>query len=92
MARLELSPILVEWHDAHAENSWCELSDLDDEPYLVRTVGFLIPDAKSNHVVIAQSVGADDGLDSVLSIPVGMVVRVVVLGNPPQANKGRLGS
>ena len=87
MARLDLSVVLVEWHDAHAENSWTELREIDQQPYLVRTVGFLLADAKPGHVVVAQSIGADDGLDSVLSIPVGMVVRTVMLGHTPRTRR-----
>ena len=91
MARLDLSVVLVEWHDAHAENSWTELQDIGDDPYVVRTVGWLLPDAKAGHLVVAQSVGADDGLDSVLSIPIGMVARTMILGKPPHAHDHSLG-
>jgi hypothetical protein len=82
MARLGASLALVIWHDAHSEDSWSQLTDLDPEPYVVETVGFLLPDAKPGHVVIAQSIGSDDSMDSVLQIPVGMVVSVTTLGNP----------
>ena len=86
MARLEGVPVLVEWHDAHAEEGWTTLADVGSEPYVVRTVGFLLPDAKPNHVVVAQSIGSDEGLDAVLSVPIGMVIRTTLLGNPPQTN------
>jgi hypothetical protein len=83
MARLDAVPVLVIWHDAHAEHSWTTLEELDCDPYVVQTVGFLLPDAKRGHVVVAQSIGSDDALDSVLQIPVGMIRKTVVLGNPP---------
>lgn len=86
MARLDASLAFVVWHDAHSEESWSRLSDLDPEPYIVETVGFLLPDAKPGHVVIAQSIGSDDSIDSVLQIPAGMVVSVTVLGHPPQTH------
>lgn len=86
MARLTGVPILVEWWDAHAEEGWTTLDEVGSEPYVVRTVGFLIPDAKPDHLVIAQSIGSDDGLDAVLSIPIGMIARTSLLGNPPQAH------
>lgn len=72
--------VLVVWHDAHTvADGWCELSDIDDEPLVVETIGWLLPDAKAGHVVVAQSVTSDDGLDSVLCIPVGMVQSVSVI-------------
>ena len=76
------SKVLVVWHDAHAETTsgWLEASEIDSEPCVVETVGWLLPDAKPNHVVVVQSVIAgDDTLDGVLSIPVGMVVSVQIL-------------
>lgn len=84
MARLDAQLALVTWHDAHSEGSWSRLSDLDAEPYVVQTVGFLLPDAKPDHVVIAQSIGSDESMDSIIQIPAGMVVSVTLLGNPPQ--------
>jgi len=90
MARLDGVPVLVVWNDAHAEHTWTSLEELGSEPYVVETVGWLIPDAKPDHVVIAQSIGSDDGMDSVLSIPVGMVRRTVILGNPPPASTDSL--
>lgn len=90
MARLDGVPVLIVWHDAHAEHSWTTLEELGSEPYVVETIGWLIPDAKPGHVVIAQSIGSDDGMDSVLSIPVGMVRRTVLLGNPPHASTDSL--
>lgn len=78
---IERSKVLVFWHDAHAiaGGGWCNINDLDDEPCAVETIGWLLPDKKKDHVVLAQSVTSDDGLDAVLCIPVGMVKKVVVL-------------
>jgi hypothetical protein len=90
MARLDGVPVLVVWNDAHAEHTWTSLEELGSEPYVVETVGWLIPDAKPDHVVIAQSIGCDDGMDSVHSIPVGMVRRTVILGNPPPSSTDSL--
>lgn len=86
MARLDAVAALVVWHDAHAEHSWTSLDELESEPYVVESVGWMLPDAKPDHVVIAQSIGSDDALDSVLQIPVGMVQRILLLGNPPQSH------
>ena len=86
MAGLKPSVVLIEWHDAHAQSEWMTVDEIDLEPYVVQTVGWLIPDAKPQHLVLAQSVADDDSLDGVLCIPVGMVVRIVGLGNPPRAS------
>ena len=75
-----MSPVLVVWHDAFADtSSWMEVADIDDEPCVVNSVGFLIPDAKQGHVVIAMSNNSHDYIDSVLAIPVGMVQQITLL-------------
>jgi hypothetical protein len=45
----------------------------------VHTVGYLIPDSKTGHVVVAQSINTNDGIDSVMAIPVAMVQRLTIL-------------
>jgi hypothetical protein len=47
----------------------------------VETVGWLLPGTKPDHVVIAQSVGSDDSVDGIISIPVGIVVALKLLGS-----------
>lgn len=72
----------VIWHDAHADTtSWIELSELGCDPCVVTSIGILFPDAKPDHIVLAQSQNSFDQIDCVLSIPVGMVqsMRVVTL-------------
>lgn len=72
--------VLVEWLDAHAaSDGWCYGGELEAEGCLVRTIGFLLPDAKPDHVSVAQSIADDDDLYHVFCIPVGMVrsMRVV---------------
>jgi hypothetical protein len=71
----ELVPVLVVWHDAHTEDGWNYLEAVDSEPYVVRSVGFLVPNAKPGHVVLVQSRSVHDGqIDGLLAIPAGMVV------------------
>lgn len=74
-------PVLIYWRDAHADaSSWTSIEDMDDQPYVVETVGFLLDTVKPDHVSIAQSAGADDGvIDHVLHIPSAMVVTIVNL-------------
>lgn len=72
--------VRVSWHDAHSEcESWIEIGDLDPEPRVIESVGFLIVDAKDGHVTIAQSHDDETHIDSVLSIPVAMVQSMQVL-------------
>ncbi len=70
---------IVTWHDAHAESEWQDLDNLDQDPYVVRTAGWILPDRKPGHIVIVQSIGADDSCDGVLCIPIGMVVNTQVV-------------
>ena len=71
--------IQVTWHDAHAvSDSWTTRSEVDEEPCVVTSVGYLIAGAKLNHVVISQSLilNDDDNIDHVLAIPNAMVKRI----------------
>lgn len=70
--------VKVTWLDAHAVTTgWEAIEELDDEPCVVESVGFLIPDVKKGHVTIAQSIIADnEECDHVLSIPSKMVTRL----------------
>ena len=69
----------VTWHDAHAESSWQQVRDIDADPYVVKTAGWLLQGVKPDHVVIAQSIGSDENIDGVLCIPVAMVVGIKLL-------------
>jgi len=90
MMTSERPSVLVVWHDAHSESAgWCQLSDIDDAPCVVHTVGLLLPNAKRDHVVIAQSRTSSDALDGVLCIPVGMVKSMVVLAPMSESTSGR---
>lgn len=74
----DLQLVRVTWIDAHAVTvTWHPVDELDDEPCVVQSVGFLLPDVKTDHVTLAQSlIEANDEVDHVLSIPVGMVRRL----------------
>lgn len=72
--------VLVVWHDAHDEvDGWTHVDDIDDDPCIVETVGWLLPARKDGHVVVAQSITNDDMVDNIIAIPCGMVrsMRVV---------------
>ena len=66
----------VEWHDAHAfAETWTTTDQIDQEPCVVRSVGWILHKAKTGHLSIAQSLESDYR-DSILFIPLGMVKRV----------------
>jgi hypothetical protein len=77
-----MTAVLVVWHDAHSgSESWVNIKDLDSEPAVVHTVGFLLNTAdggKPEHLTIYQSRN-EDNVDHVLHIPLKMVVSVKVL-------------
>jgi hypothetical protein len=77
-----VSVVLVTWHDAHSgSESWVNIKDLDLDPAVVQTVGFLLSTSdggKQDHVTIYQSRN-EDNIDHVLHIPVKMVVGIKVL-------------
>jgi hypothetical protein len=77
-----VSAVLVTWHDAHSgSESWVNIKDLDLEPAIVQTVGFLLPTGdggKPDHLTIYQSRN-EDNIDHVLHIPVKMIVGIKVL-------------
>ena len=73
------SVVYVKWNDAHAvAPSWFALDDIVDEPAIVESVGWLVPNAITGHIVLAQSVLGDEG-DHILAIPVGMVCEMRTL-------------
>ena len=70
--------VTVCWIDAHAgdEGGWHGLDPEDQDEYINRTVGFLIPASeggKLNHVSIAQSISQEGLYDHVIHIPLIMV-------------------
>jgi hypothetical protein len=67
MARLDAPLVFVEWHDAHAGGS----------------NWMSIEEIEPGHVAIAQSLADSGDFDSPLYIPADMVIRTVVIGNPP---------
>jgi hypothetical protein len=86
MARLDVHPIYVEWKDAHGvAHGWTSPDDIEPDPAIIHSIGYHIPDLKPGHYCIAQSLDDSGTVDSVLCIPVEMVLRIVTIGNPPLA-------
>jgi hypothetical protein len=69
--------VKITWLDAHAVTTgWEPIAELDDEPCVVESVGFLLPGVKAGHHTIAQSViDSNEECDHVLSIPSKMIIR-----------------
>lgn len=80
-----MSAVFVIWHDAHSgSESWVNIKDLDKDPAIVETVGFILPTAdggKPGHITLFQS-RTEDALDHVLHIPHGMIQRIVAIQTP----------
>ena len=69
--------VVVVWRDAHeVYPGWGDPSEIDKDPCEVRTSGWLIPDAKPGHLVVAQSVDRSGHVDNGIAIPEAMVVAV----------------
>ena len=98
-----LTPILVEWHDAHVGvEGWETLENVEDDgPCVVKSCGFLLPTehgGKENHVSVVATWSADDMVHSVFHIPRLMVQRIQVLAGfyelanvdvfPPESGTG----
>jgi hypothetical protein len=71
--------VLLIWHDAHSVSTgWMPTTEIEQEPAVVHSVGWLLPDAKPNHIVIAQSY-IEDSADHILAIPLKMVEQIKIL-------------
>ena len=87
--------VCVIWHDAHAAAHGWEAADelRDDEPYVVKSVGWLLTKetgAKRGHVSVAQSVSIDNHIDSVIHIPKKMVKKTITLSETEMLNRQTL--
>ena len=51
--------VLVVWEDAHSEDAWTSLEDLDTRPLSCQTVGYLVQ--KTKRVVTVSSTLSEDG-------------------------------
>jgi hypothetical protein len=74
---------LIEWHDAHADDTegWVTGADLTDSDYLVRSVGYVVKET-ANNVTLAMDVGDEDYTNSRARVPKGMIIKRTVLWKP----------
>jgi hypothetical protein len=76
--------VRVRWHDAHGIGAgWMPISEIDANPRVIESVGWVIPDVKAGHVVLVASVD-DDHVDGGLAIPHGMIREIVALLDGPR--------
>lgn len=83
--------MVIEWLDAYAlESGWKDTDvDLEDDCFRVRTAGFFIKRDR-DYIRIVQSIGgAEDGVISPFSIPVGCVQSVREMGMAKKKKKGK---
>lgn len=68
---------VVKWFDAHSDHSWVDITTVEDEPYVVTSVGLLLDNKKTGHITLSQTVGPD-GVhhDHVIHIPSAVVVSI----------------
>ena len=87
-------PVRVEWHDAHVgSDGWVSREDLEQDPYIVVSCGFLIDEAhggKPEHLTIAMSWSLDDMLHSVSHIPTQMVRKIEMLARSNELGNAAL--
>jgi hypothetical protein len=69
--------VAVTWQDARTFAGWHPVGEpVAAEPFLQRSVGWIMPDAQHRHLVIAQTLDPVGNGGDLLSIPLGMVRRV----------------
>lgn len=70
-------PVLVKWLDAHDENdTWISDFEIEKEPCVITSIGFIVPKGKPNHVTLAQSYSDELLYNNIIYIPDAMVVEV----------------
>ena len=76
LEQLDHTPVQVIWQDAYSGlDSWHHLTDIRNEPRIIRSVGILLHGKVDDHISVCQSF--DNGhVDHVLHIPIKMVKQV----------------
>lgn len=60
--------VTVEWVDAHSEDAWTDIEEIDNSPMVCRTVGYLIKETKQT-VSVAGTVSDDGQACCIMHIP-----------------------
>lgn len=78
--------VVVDWRDAYSFDDWCAADQMDNEPVVCCSVGFLLSNHREGYVVIAQSDDGQGEMAAYLFIPVGMVERLRVVSEMRVSN------
>ena len=87
----EWALVVIHWRDAFdGENGWTDLEKYTPEDTTVVTVGWLVPDMLANYVSVVNSYFPDEVDDPKtvgmpIHIPIGMVIKTIVLEQPTVA-------
>lgn len=87
----EWALVVIHWRDAFdGENGWTDLDKYTPEDTTVVTVGWLVPDMLANYVSVVNSYFPDEVEDPKtvgmpIHIPIGMVIKTIVLEQPTVA-------
>jgi len=69
----------VVWHDAHADgDAWIAEEDVDPDPAVVVSLGFILDQAKPGHLTLAQS-HVHGHWGTLLHVPLSMVREVAII-------------
>ena len=70
---------IVKWHDAHQDgDSWTAPEDIDPNPAVVVSLGFMLDEVKPGHTTLAQS-HVHGHYGPLLHVPSAMVREITIL-------------
>jgi hypothetical protein len=71
----KLKSVYIKWLDAHDElDTWIASEDIEKEPCVITSLGFLIENGKPEHVTLAQSYSDELLYNNIIYIPNAMVI------------------
>lgn len=76
---MKFTPVLVTWHDAVSVDEWTAISDVEGEPALCHSVGFLIKYDSDKLTLALNHDAQNDNLSCIMTIPFGMVRSITPL-------------
>lgn len=72
--------VLVHWLDAHDEtDTWVDVKEIEKDPCIITSIGFVIENGKPNHLTLAQSYSDELLYNNIIYIPNGMVVDTTII-------------
>lgn len=88
--------VFIEWQDSYCATGWQHVSDLEGEPLICRSVGWLVKD-NDNCKVLAPHLSTEHGEapvqgNGVITIPARAILRTVDLQMPATATSSSAAS